>query len=185
MNTIRSSYKNKDINYGDLIETITYSINPKNILEIGILDGFSLSAFLKCSHENTSIKAYDIFDDFNGNHPNELELKEQFKNYKNVEINYGDFFKLHEKLLDNSIDIIHIDIANTCDIYEYAIKYYLPKLSSSGVIIIEGGSKERDEVEWMVKYNKPQIYPILQKYSQIYNIKTIGSFPSITLIKNK
>ena len=72
MNTIRSSYKNKDINYGDLIETITYSINPKNILEIGILDGFSLSAFLKCSHENTSIKAYDIFDDFNGNHPNEL-----------------------------------------------------------------------------------------------------------------
>ena len=183
MNGIRSSYKNKNINYGDLIETITYSVNPKNILEIGILDGYSLDHFIKSSNKNTLIKAYDIFDEFNGNHSNELELKEYFKHNNNVEINYGDFFNLHDKIVDNSIDLIHIDIANTGDIYEYAIKYYLPKLTSDGIIIIEGGSKERDEVEWMVKYNKPKIYPILQKYSELYNIKTIGSFPSITLIK--
>ena len=184
MNQVRSSYKNKDINYGNLIETLSYSINPKNILEIGILDGYSLESFLKGSNKNTIIKAYDIFDDFNGNHSNELKLKEYFKEYKNVEISYGDFFKLHDNIIDNSIDIIHIDIANNGDTYEYAINNYLSKLSSNGLIILEGGSKERDEVEWMVKYNKPKICTILKKYSNLYNIKTIGNFPSITLIKN-
>jgi len=185
MNIIRSSYKNNEINYGELIETISYSVNPKNILEIGILDGYSLNNFLKGSNKDTLIKAYDIFDDFNGNHSNENQMKELFKEYKNVEIGYGDFFKLHDKIVDNSIDIIHIDIANNGDTYEYALKHYIPKLTSDGMIIIEGGSKERDDVEWMIKYNKPKINPILQKYSEIYNIKTIGSLPSITLVKNR
>jgi len=187
MDTIRSSYKNKDIDYGKLIETVTYSINPKNILEIGILDGYSLESFQKGSSKNTVIKAFDIFDDFNGNHSNEREIKELFKQHKNVEIGYGDFFKLHEdnttKLLDNSIDIIHIDIANNGDTYDYAIKHYMPKLSPDGIMILEGGSEERDEVSWMVKYNKPKIQPILQKYNELYNIKIIGTLPSITLIK--
>ena len=184
MNNIRSSYKNKDINYGDLIETITYSVNPKNIVEIGILDGYSLHKFLKGSNKDTIIKAYDIFDNFNGNHSNENELKEYFKSYKNVEISYGDFYKLNDTILDNSIDIIHIDIANNGDTYEYAINHYLSKLSFNGIMILEGGSEQRDGVEWMVKYNKPNIYPILHKYSEVYNIKTIGTLPSITLIKN-
>ena len=90
-------------------------------------------------------------------------------------------YELH-KNINTPVDMIHIDIANNGDTYEDAIKHYLPKLSPTGIMILEGGSAQRDEVEWMVKYNKPQIYPILQKYSQIYNIKTIGSFPSITLI---
>ena len=111
-------------------------------------------------------------------------MKELFKEYKNVEISYGDFFKLHDIIIDNSIDMIHIDIANNGYIYEYAIKNYIPKLTSGGIMILEGGSNERDEVEWMIKYNKPKINPVLQKYSNLYNIKTIGSFPSITIIKN-
>jgi hypothetical protein len=48
---------------------------------------------------------------------------------------------------------------------------------------MEGGSLERDNIEWMIKYNKPKIIPVLKKYSELYNIKTIGNIPSITLIK--
>jgi len=71
---MNSSYKNKDLDYGDLIKAITMSINPKKIIEIGILDGYSLTHFVNSTNERTIIKAYDIFDEFNGNHANESEF---------------------------------------------------------------------------------------------------------------
>jgi predicted O-methyltransferase YrrM len=179
---MNSSYKNQDIDYGELIEAITISQNPNSIIEIGILDGYSLQHFINSTHPNkTTIKAYDIFDKFNGNHAKEAELKERFKNDPQVSISYGDFYELHKEL-DNNIDMIHIDIANNGDTYEYAIQHYLPKLSATGLMLLEGGSKERDEIEWMNKYNKSKINPILQKYSKDYTIKTFGKHPSLTLI---
>ena len=50
------------------------------------------------------------------------------------------------------------------------------------MMILEGGSIERDSVEWMVKYDKPRIQPILQKYSDSVRIEVIEDYPSITLI---
>ena len=175
---MNSSYKN-DITYGDLLEGITYGLNPKLIVEIGILDGYSLKHFIQGSLKDTIIQAYDIFDDFNGNHADKDKLSEEFKCHKNVSIGYGDFYKLHETLRD--IDILHIDIANNGDIYEFAINNYLPKLSKNGLLVLEGGSVERDNVEWMIKYDKPKIQPIIQKY----NMKVIGTFPSITLVTRR
>ncbi len=180
---MNSSYKNKDIEYGALLESVALSMRPKIIIEIGILDGYSLHHFINATNPiNTKIAAYDIFDKFNGNHAQEDELKHIFKDHSNVEIQYGDFYELNKNIMDNSIDIIHIDIANNGDIYEYAIQNYLPKLSFNGILILEGGSEQRDNVEWMIKYNKPKIQPILEKYYQQYNIKTFGHLPSITLI---
>ena len=46
-------------------------------------------------------------------------------------------------------------------------------------MIMEGGSEQRDNVEWMIKYNKPQIQPVIKKYG----LNVIGTFPSITIIK--
>lgn len=173
---MNSSYK-KEITYGHLLDGITYGINPKLIVEIGILDGYSLKHFINGSSKETIIKAYDIFEDFNGNHANKDKLIERFKEHKNVSIEYGDFYKLYDTL--EEIDILHIDIANNGDVYEFAMKNYLPKLSKNGIIILEGGSEERDNVEWMIKYNKPKIQTIVKKY----NMKVIGTFPSISLFR--
>ena len=174
---MNSSYINS-VEYKDIFDTILYLNKPKNILEIGILDGYSLELFAKYNNE-TKIKAYDIFEEFNGNHAKKNKLIEEFSEYSNVEINYGDFYELHKKI--DSYDIIHIDIANNGDVFNYAIENYLPKLSEKGVMILEGGSEERDDVEWMIKYNKPKINPVIQKY----NLKVLGTFPSITIVKNK
>jgi len=179
---MKTSYNNKDIDYGELIDTLIFIQNPKSILEIGILDGYSLKHFIDNTDSTTIIHAYDIFDKFNGNHANESELKERFKNNHNVSIKYGDFYELHK---DNDIlyDIIHIDIANNGDTYEYAIQNYLPKLTKTGIMILEGGSLERDNVYWMIKYNKPPIKKIINSYEKKLNIKTIGCLPSLTIIK--
>lgn len=180
---MRTSYSNSELNYGDLLQTITYSIQPKNILEIGILDGYSLTQFISASNQNTLIKTYDLFDEFNGNHADKTILENKFINNQNVSIEYGNFYDLHKDISDNTIDIIHIDIANNGDIFEYAIENYLSKLNINGIMILEGGSIERDNVEWMKKYNKSPIYDVLQKYKETLEIKVFGKFPSITLIR--
>ena len=37
---MRTSYKNINLSYGDLLDSITLVKNPKKIVEIGILDGY-------------------------------------------------------------------------------------------------------------------------------------------------
>ena len=179
---IRSSYLN-NVNYGDVIECITFLQNPKKIVEIGILDGFSLLTFAKTASPACDISAYDIFNKFNGNHANYDDCTEKFKMYKNVSIKDGDYYKIYNDIEDSSIDILHIDIANNGDVFQFAFDNYMPKITNDGIIILEGGSIERDNVQWMHKYNKPPILPIILKNSRYLNIKTIGTMPSITIAR--
>ena len=61
--------------------------------------------------------------------------------------------------------------------------HYFSKLTDNGVIIFEGGSITRDNVEWMIKYDKPKIYDAIEEYiNKGHNIKTYGELPSITVI---
>jgi glucosamine-phosphate N-acetyltransferase len=177
---MRSSYFNKDIEYGAILENICFLKNPKKIYEFGILDGYSIDKFTKAA-PNAKIYAYDIFDEFNGNKPTN-DIYDKFG--ENVLIEYGDFYKKYKEL-DGNADIIHIDVANTGDTYQFAIENYLPLLKKDGVLVLEGGSKKRDEVEWMIKYNKPLINPFLQKLQERldFSVKIIGEFPSLTIIK--
>ena len=179
---MKSSYNN-NISYGELLSGIVFSLQPKTIVEFGILEGYSLKAFVDNTNNTTNIKAYDIFDEFNGNGANKTELKNRFSSYSNITIDYGDFYKKHDEIKDNSIDLLHIDIANNGDVLKFALKYYMNKLSPNGILIFEGGSEDRDNVGWMKKYNKPAIKPIIIQNKNFYNIKTIGHFPSITIIK--
>lgn len=179
---LRSSYKNK-IDFSNIFETILFLKNPEKIIEFGILDGYSLNVFANNISDNCSIEAYDLFDDFNGNHSNYKQIIELFKKYSNVQIKKGDFYKLVDNFKDNSIDIIHVDIANNGDTFEFAITKYMKKLKKDGIMILEGGSDERDNTAWMIKYNKPKIRNTIDKYVNIYDIYTLDQFPSMTIIK--
>jgi len=181
---MKSSYNNT-ITYKELLEGIIFCKNPKTIIEFGILEGVSLKAFIENSNSQCDIKAYDIFEEFNGNSANKEILLNTFSKFENVKIDYGDFYEKYKNIEDNSIDMLHIDIANNGDVLEFTIENYLQKLCDNGLLIFEGGSNERDNIDWMNKYNKTKINPIIQKYKDLYDIKIIGSIPSITLIKNK
>lgn len=178
-----SSYNKTKLDYSDIFTTICFINRPKEIVEIGILEGFSLKAIANSSPD-ANIRAYDIFDDFNGNGAKNDIIKQFPKDvYKNISIEYGNFFEL--TFPEKSIDLLHIDIANDGDVYEYVFENYIQYVKHNGMIILEGGSEERDNVEWMNKYNKTKIQPILEKYRQNknYEIITLDKFPSITLVK--
>ena len=93
------------------------------------------------------------------------------------------FQDVHKHHTDNSIDILHIDISNNGDTYKFAIENYMPKVSKGGLILLEGGSKLRDEVEWMETFNFPEIRPIVEKIKSEYRVMTLEPYPSLTIIK--
>ena len=179
---MKSSYTNA-LDYGDIFSSLCYLKKPRSVVEIGLLHGYSLKQFADNVDKTCSIRAFDIFNDFNGNSANKEDLLKTFNRYGNVSINYGDFYKVHKTLENNSIDIIHIDIANNGDVFRFAIDNYFDKLTEMGVLILEGGSVERDNIDWMNKYNKPKINDTLLQYKDTHRILTIGSLPSLTLIQ--
>lgn len=177
---MRSSYiKN---NYNKVFETLCFAYDPKYIVEFGILDGYSLDSFLKNSSIHCKIDAFDIFEDFLYNFADQKNILFKYKHNKNVSIVKGDFYKSLDLFEDKSIDILHIDIANNGDVYEFAIQNYLPKVR--GVMVLEGGSEERDNVDWMIKYKKSKICPVLKKYKNNAKITVLKDYPSITLMEN-
>lgn len=176
---IHSSYKHLSMHYGDILCLLAWIIKPKRIVEFGILEGFSLRHLIEGSDPSCEILAFDIFEQFNGNAA-KRSIQEKFPE-PNVKIQEGDFYHQHENFTDESIDILHIDIANDGATYKFAIEKYMPKVSKGGFMILEGGSAERDSVGWMLKYNKEPIQSFLTSLS--YRYKVLEPFPSMTIIQ--
>lgn len=178
---MKSSYLQN--NYANVFRALTFNIKPSLIVEFGVLDGYSLNALVASSGKYCSIFAYDLFDDFPYNAADRAVIEEMFKENPNVHINKADFYKSVDKFADDSINIMHIDIANNGDTFQFAVENYLPKIAPGGIMILEGGSKERDEYEWMKKYNKKPIVPYLESIKEIHNFMVLEDFPSITIFK--
>ena len=174
-----SSYTNS-MTHCDFLAGLTFACRPQKIVEFGILNGHSLEAFHRGA-PHADIEAYDIFEEFNGNHGIEKTLKNKFKSFEKIKINFGNFFEMSDKFENDSIDILHVDIANNGDVYQYAVEKYLCKVKTGGFMILEGGSKERDQVEWMKKYDKRPIQNYLNTLPET-SYKVVGNFPSITII---
>ena len=182
---MKSSYTN-NINFGDLLSSITFLQKPQRIVEVGILEGFSLTKFVESTNIDTTIDAFDIFEDFNGNHAKRKQIEEKFKEFPNVLINKEDYYKVTTLYEKDSIDLFHIDVANNGDVYRYAFEEYMPKLTENGILILEGGSEQRDNIEWMNKYNKPKIQPVIKEYQEKgFEITVIGEMPSLTIVKKR
>ena len=185
---MKSSYGEAKLNYGHIFQLLVGIYQPKVIVEFGVLEGFSLLNMVQAGNSlprKPIITTYDIFDKFNGNHA-EPEIREMFKEFDNVTIKEGDFFEVHKEIPERSIDLLHIDIANDGGIYQFAVEKYLSKLTPEGIMVLEGGSQARDEVGWMIKYNKPKIAEYLQgNFTHNFDFITVNIFPSLTVIRPK
>ncbi len=170
---MNSSYKQN--NYGPLITDLVKLYRPQNIIEFGVLEGYSLQHLLEgAAAYGASVVAYDIFDKFPGHHADKSLLAD----YRGV-VQYGDFFQFYMEIPNESIGCFHVDIANDGSVYEFFLDRYWPKLKKGGIALLEGGSVERDKYSWMQQYNKPRIQPVLCQCQKNYFI--FEPFPSMTL----
>src|SRR3990167_3000934 len=204
--SIRSSYIAN--NYGELLRQYVIAFQTSSFVELGVLDGYStlhIAEGVKWLHKyrnyETKLDAYDLFDDYEYKHGSFDEVSNMLyeKNVSQyVNLQQGDAYKVHENYPDIEIDeagdpckgieFLHIDISNTGKVIHDLMELWHPKIGYRGVILIEGGSEERDNVAWMKMYKSPSIKDeiasnsIINKY---YMYGTYFQFPSITMLFRK
>lgn len=176
---MNSSYNINKFN--TVFEAICKKYEPKSILEVGILEGYSLSAFANSSSKSTKIVAIDLFEKYKFKNSNFELITNKFKENKNITIKHGDFYEYYKN--GNKFDLIHIDISNDANVFKFSLQNYFPLTNK--VLILEGGSIERDNIEWMTKYNKPKINNYLESIKHKYNFEILEKFPSLTIFYKK
>jgi predicted O-methyltransferase YrrM len=179
---MRSSYLQN--NYGKLFEALVLVHSPKLVVECGILDGYSLFSMARTSKECIFF-GIDLFDSYEFKHGNKEALEEIIKRENlNVKLIKEDAIKIATNFSDSSVDILHIDISNDGEILPKVFDAWKSKIANGGLFIFEGGSKERDEIEWMMKYNKIPISNFKNSLKkEEWEFITLSPYPSLTICK--
>ena len=192
---MRSSYTQN--NYGDVLRAIAYSARPRLAVELGVLDGYST---VHIGHGLREVRrlggggrldAYDLFDEYAFKHGSYDSVKGEVLTAglsDVVEIHRGDAYQVHSRYQPREVGMLHVDISNTGETVRRILELWDDKIDTGGVVCFEGGTEERDRVEWMVKYGKPPIKaeiegnPIIEKK---YVAATYLPFPGLTVLLKK
>lgn len=180
--------------YGNLFKSLIEINKPKNILEIGILDGFStliIADTLKKQNIKSNFFAYDLFENYEFNSTNFLKVSSILKKFNlsnNVKLINDDFYSIYKNHKKKTFDFAHIDISNDGDKLKFFFDKYDPLLKQGAIVIFEGGTLERDKVDWMLKYNKRGLKKEIEKNKIInskYEYITLSPYPSLTIFKKR
>jgi predicted O-methyltransferase YrrM len=174
---IESSYKEN--NLGKVLYDYVIATQPKLIIEFGTLYGYSATCMAMALDELNNggkIICYDLWEKYPYKHSVIEKTKQNLEKY-NVS-QYVEFKELDFKeWIPENFDLLHVDISNDGNtLMELSIKC-LNQLKQGKHILFEGGSVERDNVEWMKKYNKQSINSI-KSFIQYEVIS--DNFPSIS-----
>ena len=178
---IESSYQENDL--GRTLYDLVIESQPEIIVEFGCLYGYSTVAMaLALKHLGKGkLKCYDLFEQYQYKHSTLEQTKANLVKYgveDYVELHIMDYYDW----LDNpeDFDILDLDISNTGHIIIDSYLKLKPQIENGSVMVFEGGSEERDNVEWMRKYKGMPIN-MIQQYTN-YEILN-PDFPSLSIIK--
>ena len=177
---IESSYRQN--NLGKYLYDAVLKNKPKKIIEFGSLYGYSTVAMAMALHElgEGKIIVYDLFDNYEFKHSTKENTQQNIDNYgltKFVELKKLDFNEWINK--PESFDMMHLDISNNGDTIRKVYNAVKDQIKNGSKVYFEGGSIERDNIEWMIKYRFRKINDSGINYEIVNN-----DFPSISLIKN-
>ncbi|OGA01872.1 MAG: hypothetical protein A3H35_14100 [Betaproteobacteria bacterium RIFCSPLOWO2_02_FULL_62_17] len=180
---VHSTYKNEG--YGHFFYALIRAIKPRRCVELGVLHGFSLLAVAAALRDNGvgSIRGIDLFEDYPYRHAQQKDVENYIRACRLEKwsgITKADAFPAYDRHKD--LDYLHVDLSNDGDTYRFMFKHWASKVSQ--VILMEGGSADRDQVEWMVKYRKPPIVPAIDEIRRAYpdwNFVVLAPYPSLTI----
>lgn len=183
---LESSYKENGYQY--LFFGLVRLLKPQKIIEIGVLQGFSLLS-MACGLKGNgsgSVIGYDLFDEYQFKNDRMTNVLSRITNsglQEFASVRRCDAFEVFDKA--ENADFLHIDISNNGDIIE---KLFHSWVNKTPFILLEGGGIERDNVPWMIKYNKKRLIPTINDLSKAFDswsFLTLEAFPSITLCINQ
>jgi len=152
-------------NLGESLYNKIVELNPKNVLELGVLHGYSSHVFLQALGilgGPRTLVSVDLFEDYEYNKSdintytsNLIGIKKSAANVvhhvKKIDI-LQDIHCLEEDFID--ADLVFIDISNDGNNLLMILE------QCQCPVLFEGGSEERDQVPWMIKYHRTPISSI-------------------------
>ncbi len=179
-----SSYE--DHNFGELFYALMRIYQPKKVVELGTKAGYSAYHMARGLQSNGvgTLDCYDLWEHYKFTSVRKSIAEKNLKKFKDiVKLTIGDVMSVAKKYKE--VDILHIDLGNHAEMMDALIPSWIKKVRQ--LIIIEGGSLERDKVAWALKYKKKPLAPWLkrlQKKNKNMQYITVNAFPSLTLISN-
>lgn len=187
---IRSSYIQN--NYAEVFRSMIHAYKPEIGIELGALDGYSAIATGKAMKEikRGTLDVYDLFDAYPFKHGSQQEIQTllDMEGLDNVKLHQGDAYQVHELVPNNWVHWLHVDISNDGETFDRIMDLWDPKMVPGGYIVFEGGTQERDAVEWLIKYNKRPIKPAIENNKIVLAKYVFGSylkFPGLTVLLKK
>lgn len=171
---IVSSYNENNI--GQTIYDVVRKLKPKKVIEFGSLYGYSTVCIGQALRANGSghLISYDIYDEYEYKNADREVVQSAVDLYGLqdwVSLEYEDYYNFINNN-NTDWDLAHIDISNTGDTLAPFIRTFNDKS-----IIFEGGSPERDNNDWMTKYDTKPIKFIQNLFGyQILN----SDYPSLS-----
>jgi len=193
---LRSSYIQN--NYGPVFENTVKTFLPQRCVELGVLDGYSTLAIARgirtasiLSAHLSHLHAYDLWDGYKYKHGSMKEVQKLLVDERLSEfvtLYKKDAYEVYKDYEQESVCFLHVDISNDGDVLNEIVEQWHTKLSMGGMLLFEGGSAERDEIEWMKKYNKKPIKPVIESHGILnkwYIYATYNAFPSLSVFIRK
>jgi len=176
---IKSSYAEN--NLGRTLENLVLHRRPRKIIEFGVYHGYStvhMANGLKRLGRGHLI-ACDLWDKYEFNHTTMDVAQKNVDRYMLTDYVTLWQANFHEWLSNPTpFDMLHVDISNNGDLIEEMLTKLAPQIKTGSIVVFEGGSDERDRIEWMLKFKKRPINPLQEKLG----FKILDErFPSISI----
>ena len=130
---------------------------------------------------SAKVYAHDLFDEYEYRSCSMTKVWDNLNKYgvqDYVQLKLMSFDRWLNRMED--FDLMHIDISNNGDVIEKVYNRLSQNKSvKTGPIFFEGGTQERDKVEWMIEYNKREMYPLKDELS--YDIVD-SRFPGLSVL---
>lgn len=175
---IETSYHTSTIGRTLYEQVLKYK--PKRIVEIGSYFGYTTVIMAMALDELGvgHINSYDLFEEYPYKHPTFEKTSENIERY-----GLSSYVTLGKKGLEKwlkepeEFDLLYVDVSNNGDVIDAVYDAVKEKIAKGAVVLFEGGSKERDAVEWITKYHKKPIGDAKAPYTVVD-----PTFPSLSVL---
>lgn len=179
----------------EVLYSMVLDIKPNVIIEYGtehagtaIVMGLALKELYEIEQHKGIIYTYDTFEKQSkgeiGSSPNYTIAVNNVAYYglqDYIKVDYGDFFEFCDRST-KEFDLLYFDIDNDGDKVLEMYNGCKNNIEKGSVVIFEGGSQIRDDVEWMNRLNKTKINSIKDKVD--YRLLTPNQKYSCSIIFN-
>lgn len=180
---LQSSYAARG--YGAFIYALLRVLKPRSAVEVGVFQGFSLLTAAAALRDNGAghITGYDLFEAYPHRHADRAGVEAEVLRsglQPWITLEAADLEDIHHR--HQAVDYLHVDVSNNGDTYQRVFDHWTDKVRQ--VILLEGGSQERDNVDWMHRYHKPAIGPaiaMLRRAHPQWSMTVLCPFPSMTV----